>query len=107
MRRAATTDASRVLYGARTPEDILFADDLRGWAADHDIDVEVTVDSGPHAWRGSVGLVTQLIERADVRRGRTLALVCGPEVMMRHSRRGPRRPRRTPRPACGCPWSAT
>jgi NAD(P)H-flavin reductase len=83
----ARGDYGRValLYGARTPEDILFGEDLRSWAADHDIDVEVTVDSGPHAWRGSVGLVTQLIDRAEFDAARTLALICGPEVMMRHS----------------------
>jgi NAD(P)H-flavin reductase len=74
-----------LLYGARTPEDILFTDDLRSWAVDHDIDVEVIVDSGPHAWRGNVGLVTQLIDRAVFDAARTLALICGPEVMMRHS----------------------
>ena len=53
-----------LLYGARTPEDILFGEDLRGWAADHGIDVQVTVDNGQHAWRGRVGLVTQLMDRA-------------------------------------------
>jgi len=74
-----------LLYGARTPEDILFTQDLRSWADDHDIDVEVIVDSGQHAWRGSVGLVTQLIDRAEFDASRTLALICGPEVMMRHS----------------------
>ncbi len=74
-----------LLYGARTPEDILFADDLRGWANDHDIDVQVTVDNGQHAWRGRVGLVTQLIARGGFDAANTLALVCGPEVMMRYA----------------------
>lgn len=84
---AARQDYQRVsvLYGARTPEDILFAEDLHDWSSDHDIAVEVIVDSGRHAWRGSVGLVTQLIERAEFDAARTLALICGPEVMMRHS----------------------
>jgi NAD(P)H-flavin reductase len=74
-----------LLYGARTPEDILFPEDLRRWAAEHAIDVEVIVDNGPHAWRGSVGLVTQLIDRAEFDGPRSLGLICGPEVMMRHS----------------------
>jgi NAD(P)H-flavin reductase len=83
----ARSDYGRValLYGARTPEDILFGEELRTWASEHGIQVEVTVDNGPHAWRGSVGLVTQLIDRAEFDATRTLALVCGPEVMMRHS----------------------
>jgi NAD(P)H-flavin reductase len=84
---AVRGDYQRValLYGTRTPEDILFAEDLHSWSSDHDIDVEITVDTGSHAWRGNVGLVTQLIERASFDGDRALALICGPEVMMRHS----------------------
>jgi NAD(P)H-flavin reductase len=74
-----------VLYGARTPEDILFGDDLRRWGTEHRIDVEVTVDNGQHAWRGRVGLVTQLVARGGFDATNTLALVCGPEVMMRYA----------------------
>ncbi len=74
-----------LLYGARTPEDILFGDDLRQWAEKSRIVVEVTVDNGQHAWRGRVGLVTQLVTRAGFDAVRALALVCGPEVMMRYA----------------------
>jgi NAD(P)H-flavin reductase len=74
-----------LLYGARTPEDILFGDDLRRWGTEHGIDVEVTVDNGQHAWRGRVGLVTQLVARGGFDATNTLALVCGPEVMMRYA----------------------
>jgi NAD(P)H-flavin reductase len=74
-----------LLYGARTPEDILFGDDLRRWGAEHDVDVQVTVDNGQHAWRGRVGLVTQLVARGGFDATNTLALVCGPEVMMRYA----------------------
>jgi NAD(P)H-flavin reductase len=74
-----------LLYGARTPEDILFGDELRTWAKDLGVVVEVTVDNGQHAWRGRVGLVTQLIPRAGFDPRHTLALVCGPEVMMRYA----------------------
>ncbi|MDT0166435.1 FAD/NAD(P)-binding protein [Actinotalea sp. AC32] len=74
-----------LLYGARTPEDILFGDELRTWAVDHGVVVEVTVDNGQHAWRGKVGLVTHLVPRAGFDARNTLALVCGPEVMMRYA----------------------
>jgi NAD(P)H-flavin reductase len=75
----------RLLYGARTPEDILFGHDLRTWARDHDVVVEETVDAGTLGWHGHVGLVTQLITRGGFDPSRTLALVCGPEVMMRYA----------------------
>jgi NAD(P)H-flavin reductase len=71
-----------LLYGVRTPEDILFGDDLRTWAKDFDIVVEVTVDNSQYAWRGRVGLVTQLVPRAGFDPRPAMALVCGPEVMM-------------------------
>ena len=74
-----------VLYGARTPDDLLYADDLQRWAGEHDVEVQVTVDHGQHAWRGRVGVVTELVARARFDGARTLGLVCGPEVMMRYS----------------------
>jgi NAD(P)H-flavin reductase len=73
-----------VLYGARTPDDVLFEDELERWAADADIEVAVTVDRAPTSWGGRVGLVTDLIPRAAFDPARTLALMCGPEVMMRY-----------------------
>lgn len=72
-----------LLYGARTPEDVLFAPDLERWQADSDVEVAVTVDNAPHDWRGRVGFVTQLIPRAGFDPSRAAAYVCGPEVMMR------------------------
>ena len=72
-----------LLYGARTPEDILFAPDLARWQEESGIEVIVTVDNGPHDWRGRVGFVTQLVPRAGFDPSRTTAYVCGPEVMMR------------------------
>ncbi len=72
-----------LLYGARTPDDILFGNELRRWASLNGIDVQVTVDNAPHDYRGRVGLVTQLVSRTGFDPQRTLALVCGPEVMMR------------------------
>lgn len=84
---AERADYARVslLYGARTPKDILFPDDLRLWAERHRITVEVVVDRGEAGWRGRIGLVTQLIQRLAFAADERLALVCGPEVMMRHS----------------------
>lgn len=68
-------------YGARGPQDLLFRREFAGWA--RGIQVQTTVDHAPVGWSGQVGVVTRLIERADFRPAQTLALVCGPEVMMR------------------------
>jgi NAD(P)H-flavin reductase len=73
-----------LLYGARTPEDLLFTRELERWRGRFDLQVEITVDAaGPEAWRGHVGVVTTLIPRAEFEAQETIALVCGPEVMMR------------------------
>ena len=74
-----------LLYGARTPEDILFGDELRRWGKDHRVVVEITVDNGQHAWQGKVGFVTELVPKAGFDPRATLALVCGPETMMRYA----------------------
>lgn len=71
-----------LLYGARSPADILFGPDLRRWAQEFGIDVQITVDYAPPSWQGRVGPVTKLISRAGFDPLRTLALVCGPEIMM-------------------------
>jgi NAD(P)H-flavin reductase len=73
-----------VLYGARTPGDLLFGRDLARWRARFDAQIEVTVDAAETLeWRGGVGVVTTLIPRARFDPAETIAMVCGPEVMMR------------------------
>ena len=74
--------AVSLLYGARSPEEMLYAEQLGDWR-DAGIEVETTVDSAPAGWDGRVGLVTTLIPAARFEGERTTALVCGPEVMMR------------------------
>ena len=72
-----------LIYGARTPSDLLYKDDLLGWVASPDIDIAVTVDRATSDWWGDVGVVTTLLPRVEFEPGRTTAFVCGPEVMMR------------------------
>jgi NAD(P)H-flavin reductase len=72
-----------ILYGARTPHDLLYTDELETWRAAAGIDVQVTVDSAETGWEGRVGLVTKLIPGARFDPANTVALICGPEVMMR------------------------
>ena len=56
-----------LLYGARTPHDMLYPTELKRWRSRFDIEVELTVDRGTSAWRASVGVVTKLVERAPLR----------------------------------------
>ena len=71
-----------LLYGARTPVDLLFASEYEAWRA-AGIDVQVTVDVGTEDWRGSIGFVTMLLARLPLEPGHSGVFTCGPEVMMR------------------------
>jgi NAD(P)H-flavin reductase len=71
-----------LVYGTRTPADLLYRREHEHWRS-RGIDVLVTVDRAIGAWGGHVGVVTTLIRRAPFDAAFTLALVCGPEVMMR------------------------
>jgi NAD(P)H-flavin reductase len=72
-----------LLYGARTPADLLYRRELEHWRAHFDLEVYVTVDNATGSWRGSVGVVSQLIRRSPFDPQNTIAMVCGPEIMMR------------------------
>ncbi|MFB7667723.1 FAD/NAD(P)-binding protein [Kitasatospora sp. NPDC056138] len=72
-----------VLVGARAAEDLLYRDELRHWRAS--ARVEVTVDRPTPGWQGAVGVVTGLLDRVELREENTCALLCGPEVMIRHT----------------------
>jgi NAD(P)H-flavin reductase len=72
-----------LLYGTRSPDDILYRKELESWSARLDMDVEVTVDHALSGWYGHVGVVTTLVPRAAFDAENTIALVCGPEIMMR------------------------
>jgi len=72
-----------LLYGTRTPADILYNRELEVWRSRFDLGIEVTVDRATGNWQGDVGVVTKLIPRAPFDPRSAVAMICGPEVMMR------------------------
>ena len=72
-----------ILYGGRSPSELLYEHELERWRARFDVGVDVTVDVAGGDWHGRVGVVTRLIPRAVFEPERTVAMMCGPEVMMR------------------------
>lgn len=75
-----------VLAGARTPDQIIYGDDIEMWR-NQKATVDVTVDAADADWTGPVGVVTQLVADSDFDAQSAVALVCGPEIMMRFSAR--------------------
>lgn len=71
-----------ILYGARTPGDLVFKDELKRWGDQPDVTMLVTVDRGDEKWTGNVGVVTTLFPKAGIESENTVAFVCGPPVMI-------------------------
>ena len=72
-----------ILLGTRHPAEILYRQELEQWRQRLDVDVSVTVDHADAIWHGNVGVVPALIPRTVFDPKSSVALVCGPEVMMR------------------------
>ncbi|KNZ69835.1 oxidoreductase FAD/NAD(P)-binding domain-containing protein [Thermincola ferriacetica] len=72
----------KILYGARTPGDIVFTRELTRWTGEPDTEVLYTVDRGDPQWQGNVGLVTQLLPRIELTPATYTAFICGPPVMI-------------------------
>jgi NAD(P)H-flavin reductase len=72
-----------LLYGARGPGEILYRRELEAWRRRLDVDITVTVDHATADWRGNVGVVPALIARTAIDPDHAVAMVCGPEIMMR------------------------
>ncbi len=83
LRNRETYGRLVILYGARSPRDLLYRKELAAWARQRETQVLVTVDYGGLSWRGHVGVVTTLFKYARLQSAHTLAMACGPEIMMR------------------------
>jgi NAD(P)H-flavin reductase len=71
-----------LMYGARTPADMLFRDELVSLVDRTDMNCLLTVDSDPNAtWKNHVGLLPALFDFAHIDATRTFAAVCGPPVV--------------------------
>jgi NAD(P)H-flavin reductase/CheY-like chemotaxis protein len=72
-----------VLFGARTPAERLFVDELAAWKNSPDLEFYETVDRGTPEWTGNVGVITTLIPKVQLDPRKTVAIVVGPPIMYR------------------------
>ncbi len=70
-----------LLYGARTPDDMLYEDEFESWKQ-QDIQIYLTVDRADPSWRGHVGVVPMLFYLLRLDPKKTTVLTCGPEIMI-------------------------
>ena len=76
-----------IIYGARSPANILFRHELEQWRGRFDVTLDAIVDYSGADWYGPVGAVTRLLAAADLDIDGTVAMLCGPEIMMRFTAR--------------------
>jgi len=74
-----------IIYGARSPFDLCFKYDLDAWEKDATVNMATTVDKGDETWTGREGFVPQVLEQVAPSAQDTVAIVCGPPVMIRYT----------------------
>ncbi|MCK5850386.1 MAG: FAD/NAD(P)-binding protein [Kiritimatiellae bacterium] len=72
-----------VIYGARSPGELLYKETLDEWAKSKDIDLFVTVDKGDDTWKGREGFVPQVVTDVAPKAENSIAIVCGPPIMIK------------------------
>lgn len=79
----ALFDRVIILYGAKSPSEMLFKDELAEWDARPDVELMLTVDQGDDTWKGNVGVITTLFKHISINPRNTVGVTCGPPVMYR------------------------
>jgi NAD(P)H-flavin reductase len=72
-----------LIYGTRTPQDLIYQNEFDKWRKD--INLHVIVEHATTSWTGNVGVISQLIPKVIKDPENTIVLMCGPEIMMRFS----------------------
>lgn len=74
-----------IVYGARTEADLVYKRELAEWQERSDVRLVKTVDPGGNSaeWDGKVGFVPHILEETAPVADNTIALVCGPPVMIK------------------------
>jgi sulfhydrogenase subunit gamma (sulfur reductase) len=70
-----------LFLGARTPQELMYAYNLKEWQADPNFETHVSIDNPVPGWTGETGFVHQMLKKANIPVENTVAFVCGPPVM--------------------------
>lgn len=73
-----------LLYGSKTPSEILFEEDIRTWSK-KGLKVVLTVDVKNKTWKGNVGLVTEHLDKIKTDFKNACAYICGPDIMIENT----------------------
>ncbi|MCX5904423.1 MAG: FAD/NAD(P)-binding protein [Proteobacteria bacterium] len=74
-----------ILFGARSPQERLFTDELAAWSKRSDIEFLETVDRSDDGWKGNVGVITTLFKEITIEPRKTAVMIVGPPVMYKYA----------------------
>lgn len=85
-RRSEFKDVT-IVYGARTVADLVYKRELEEWGKMPGVRLLATVDPGGQTpeWKGEVGFVPAIVEKAKPSAINAFAVVCGPPVMIKYT----------------------
>lgn len=73
----------QVIYGARSPGELLYKSELSELQQRGDLDLFITVDKGDNTWNGLEGYVPDVLKKIAPGCDHTYVLLCGPPVMLK------------------------
>jgi len=76
-----------IIYGARSVKDLVYKHELEDWKRRKDVKLITTVDPGGESpdWKGEIGFVPTIVEKISPSSVNTIAIVCGPPVMIKYT----------------------
>jgi len=72
-----------IIYGARSPQDLVFISEYEEWQAVDNTKLHLTVDRGDEKWKGNVGLVPTFLKEINPSPENTTSITCGPPIMIK------------------------
>jgi len=75
--------AVEIVYGARSPQDLVYKHELKQWDERQDVDLYVTVDVGDETWDGPVGFVPPFLREINPSPENKVTFTCGPPIMIK------------------------
>ena len=72
-----------VIYGARSTADLCYMDEFEEMEARDDVDVHLSIDKAEDGWKRFVGFVPDNLKRLAPDPKNTIAITCGPPIMIK------------------------
>lgn len=72
-----------IIYGARTPGDLVYTRQYEEWKKQPDVNLNITVDRAMDDWQGHIGFVPMYLQELKPSAVDTVAITCGPPIMIK------------------------